>query len=71
MNHDTEVCTICLASAEDWSLHGEESFRAIFESAPDPVFVHDIETGAILEANRAACDLHGAGIDELRRLAGC
>ena len=46
----------------------EESYRTIFELGADALFVHDPETGAILDANPRACRLLGAGTaDELRR----
>jgi len=43
----------------------EASYRAIFELASDAMFVHDIETGAILAANRKACELHGFTLEEM------
>ena len=46
----------------------EESYRTIFELASDAIFVHDMETGAILDANRKACELHGCTLDELKAL---
>ncbi|HET9985853.1 MAG TPA: PAS domain S-box protein, partial [Longimicrobiales bacterium] len=46
----------------------EESYRTIFELAGDAIFVHDPETGAVLDANRKACELHGVTLDELRAL---
>lgn len=32
------------------------------------MFVHDIETGAILDANRKACELHGCTLEELKAI---
>ncbi len=46
----------------------EESYRTIFDLAGDAMFVHDIETGAILDANIKACELHGCSLDELKSL---
>jgi PAS domain S-box-containing protein len=46
----------------------EESYRTLFELAADALFVLDVETGAILDANRKACELHGRTLDELRTL---
>lgn len=43
----------------------EDAYRAIFELASDAIFVHDVETGAILDANRRACELHGCTLSEL------
>ena len=45
----------------------EASYRAIFDASIDAVFVHDIETGAIVDANRAACEFSQVTLDELRR----
>lgn len=53
---------------EDLLRASEESYRTIFELASDAIFVHDIETGAILDANRKACELHGCTLDELKAL---
>ncbi|HMB93195.1 MAG TPA: PAS domain S-box protein [Rhodothermales bacterium] len=53
---------------EDLPHASEESYRTIFELASDAIFVHDIETGAILDANRKACELHGCTLDELKEL---
>jgi len=57
-----------LKAAEEALRASEESYRTIFELASDAIFVHDIETGAILDANRKACELHGCTLDELKAL---
>jgi len=54
--------------AEEALRASEESYRTLFELAGDAMFVHDIETGAVLDANRNACELHGCSLDELREL---
>jgi len=46
----------------------ESSYRAIFESAEDPIFVHDWETGAVLDVNHKACEVYGYTHDELKRI---
>jgi len=46
----------------------EASYRAIFEASEDAIFVHDIATGAIVDANPRACRAFGYSSDELRRL---
>lgn len=43
----------------------EESYRAIFEAAEDAIFVHDIDTGAIVDVNPKACQAYGYDHDEL------
>ena len=46
----------------------EESYRAIFDAAEDSIFVHDIETGAIVDVNRRACDTFGYTREEFRHV---
>jgi len=43
----------------------EASYRAIFEASEDAIFVHDLETGAILDVNKKACDIYGYSYDEM------
>lgn len=37
----------------------EESYRTIFETAEDCIFVHDIDTGAFVDVNPKACEVYG------------
>jgi PAS domain S-box-containing protein len=46
----------------------EASYRAIFEATEDAVFVHDWDTGAILDVNPKACEMTGYSAAELRRM---
>jgi two-component system NtrC family sensor kinase len=46
----------------------EASYRAIFDAAEDAIFVHDLDTGAIVDANPKACAAFGYTRDELRHL---
>ncbi|HSN31700.1 MAG TPA: PAS domain S-box protein [Ideonella sp.] len=46
----------------------ESSYRAIFNAAEDAILVHDIDTGAVVDANARACVAFGYGRDELGRL---
>ena len=46
----------------------EASYRAIFDAAEDAIFVHDVDTGAIVDANPKACAAFGYTRDELRHL---
>ncbi|WP_337175067.1 PAS domain S-box protein [Paludisphaera sp.] len=50
--------------AEEAAAASERRVRAMFEGMHDAVLVHD-ETGRILDANRAASELLGYGVDEL------
>jgi len=44
----------------------EEKYRTLFESANDPIFLIDPESGAILDANQQAIATSGYSADELR-----
>jgi len=44
----------------------EEGYRAIFDASHDGVMVHDATTGAIVDANRRVCELHGLTLEEIR-----
>ena len=46
----------------------EESYRAIFDAAEDAIFVHDVETGAIVDVNQRACATFGYTREEFRRM---
>jgi len=46
----------------------EASYRSIFEAAEDPVFVHEWETGAIVDVNPAACAVYGRTHEEMLRI---
>ena len=48
----------------------EEKYRSIFDYARDAIFVFDLDTGKIQEANRFACDLFGYDRKEILSL-GC
>ena len=37
----------------------EWQYRSIFDAAIDGLIVHDLETGLVVEANPAACLMHG------------
>ncbi|NPC56326.1 PAS domain-containing hybrid sensor histidine kinase/response regulator [Caenimonas soli] len=45
----------------------EASYRAIFETSEDAIFIHDWDTGAVLDVNAKACEIYGYTHDELRR----
>jgi diguanylate cyclase (GGDEF)-like protein/PAS domain S-box-containing protein len=46
----------------------EERFRTIFDSVNDLIFVHDFETGAVVEVNQRACEMLGYARDEMLKL---
>src|SRR4029079_8743462 len=46
----------------------EASYRSIFDAAEDAIFVHDIETGAIVDATLKACATFGYSREEFLNL---
>ena len=52
--------------AEQALRESEESYRAIFDSSNDAVFVHELPSGRVLDANRTACEMNGRTLAELR-----
>ena len=47
----------------------EENYRTIFDAAADGIFVHDIETGQILDVNRRVCEMYGLTPEDARCLS--
>jgi PAS domain S-box-containing protein len=43
----------------------EARFRAIYDSIQEGIFIHDIDTGAILSTNRRACELFAMAEEDL------
>jgi PAS domain S-box-containing protein len=56
-----------LAAAES-ARASQASYREIFEASEDAIFVHDWDTGAILDANPQACAAYGYSREELLRV---
>lgn len=46
----------------------EANYRAIFDAANDAIFVHDLATGDILDANRKVTEMYGYHTHEIKRL---
>jgi PAS domain S-box-containing protein len=46
----------------------EESYRTIFEATEDAIFVHDVDTGAIVDVNPRACEAYGYDYEELLKV---
>lgn len=42
----------------------EDNYRIIFDSVTDAIFVHDMDTGQILEINAIACEMFGYSRDD-------
>ncbi|WP_103102931.1 PAS domain S-box protein [Pseudomonas sp. LFM046] len=56
------------AAAEIERLEAEASYRAIFDTSEDAIFVHDIETGALVDVNPKACRAYGYSYEEMLKL---
>lgn len=51
------------------ALHeSEERFRTIFNVVNDAIFVHNLDTGAILDVNSRMCEMYGYSREEARQL---
>jgi len=61
------VAEIERARSETALRTSEASYRAIFEASEDPIFIHDWDTGAILDVSPKAADAFGYSVEELRR----
>jgi len=53
---------------EDKLIQSESNYRAIFDSANDAIFVHDADTGEILDGNKKTEELYGYSVEEMRKL---
>ncbi len=54
--------------AEEALQRSAANYRAIFDSMNDAIFVHDIETGAVIDVNRKMCEMYGYTREEATRL---
>jgi PAS domain S-box-containing protein len=45
----------------------EERFRTVYDSVNDAIFIHDIETGDIVDVNLKMCDMYGLSREEALR----
>jgi PAS domain S-box-containing protein len=46
----------------------EESYRTIFRHASDAMWLHDVDTGAFIEVNEAACEVFGYTAQETKAM---
>lgn len=46
----------------------EKRFKTIFDSLNDAIFIHDLETGEIIDANKKVMEMFGYDLNELRSL---
>jgi PAS domain S-box-containing protein len=54
--------------AEEALQESEENYRSIFDAANDAIFVHDAETGQIIDVNKKMCELYGYSVEEARQV---
>lgn len=47
----------------------EENYRAIFNASSDAIFIHAIDSGAILDVNRTMLQMYKYGLEEVRNLS--
>jgi len=47
----------------------ERNYREIFHSTNDAFFIHDLTSGAILDVNKAMCEMYGYSRDEVLHLS--
>jgi PAS domain S-box-containing protein len=70
---DETFCKIALTDiterklAEEAMRASEANYRAVFDTANDAIFVHDAESGTILDANQKATEMYGYEREEFRR----
>ncbi len=48
------------------SNRGCNGYLSIFNAVNDAIFIHDIETGNVIDANLKACEMYGYTVDELK-----
>src|SRR5690349_23969472 len=48
-----------MSEVPDSRLSPENEYQNIFEAASDGLVIYDIELDAVVEANAAACEMHG------------
>lgn len=58
-----------LKLAEEARIASEANYRAIFNAANDAIFVHDPETGVVLDANQKVMEMYGYSPEEARGLS--
>jgi PAS domain S-box-containing protein len=46
----------------------EASYRAIFEASEDAIFIHDWDTGHVIDVNRRACEIYGYTYEEMKNI---
>lgn len=55
--------------ADQMLRESERNYRDLFHNSHDAIFVHDAETGEIVDVNRTTCELFGYSLDELKTMS--
>ena len=53
--------------AEKALRESEQRFRTIFDSVSEAIFIHDLNTGRILDVNRKTCEMYGYTPEEIQQ----
>ena len=59
-----------VVTMEDALRESERNYREVFDATGDAIFIHEAETGAILDVNRTVSELYGYTREEALRLNG-
>jgi diguanylate cyclase (GGDEF)-like protein/PAS domain S-box-containing protein len=54
--------------ADELLIASESNYRIIFNASNDAIFIHDIESGNILDANQKMCEMFGYTPEEVKQL---
>ena len=55
-------------SGDEALQESDDHFRTIFDSVNDAIFIHDFETGAVVDVNRQMCEMYGFTREEALRM---
>lgn len=55
--------------AEEALRQSRQRFRTIFDSVGEAIFIHDPDTGKILDVNRKTCEMYGYSSEEIQQVS--
>src|SRR5689334_11935791 len=56
------------ASKQGGTAQSQSDYRDIVHAVDSAILVHDIETGAVMDANQKACEIYGCDVEQIRQL---